>query len=88
MAANAVGCGVLDTFRVVWVRGRLDYQRAAEALEMAIRSAEQLRLGAGGSVDDDEVRRAEQSIESARRRVAEVEALLEMQFDRFCGVST
>ena len=64
----------------------MDYQRAVEALEAAIRSVEQTRTGVGTT--DHEVRRAEENVESARRRVAEIEAALERQFDRFCGVST
>jgi hypothetical protein len=88
MAANAARCSALDTFRSVWARGHLDYQRAVEALEAATRSAEQVRLVAFASIADREVRRAEQDLECARRRVAEIEAVLEEQFDRFCGVPT
>ena len=88
MAANSVRCSVIDTFRSVWARGHLDYQRAVEALEAATRSAEQVRREALGSIADHEVCRAEQDLERAHRRVAEIEAVLEEQFDRFCGVSS
>lgn len=57
---------VLETFRGEWIRGHLDYQRAADALEAA--------------------RRANQDVEKAGRHLAEIEASLARQFDRFCGV--
>ncbi len=88
MAATAVRSSVLDTFRGVWVRGRLDYQRAVEALEAAIQAAERVRQVSSASIDSPEVVRADRDVENARRRVAEIEAVLESQFDRFCGVST
>jgi hypothetical protein len=84
MAANALRFSVLETFRSVWVCGRLDYQRAAEVLEGATRAAEGARAAAGASPDDEEIRRAQQNVETARRRLAEVEAALGAQFDRFC----
>lgn len=79
---------MLDTFRAVWVRGHLDHQRAVEALEAAIESAKQLRLGTDQSLDEHEVQRAHRNVEIARDRLAEIRATLEAQFDRFCGLST
>jgi hypothetical protein len=76
---------VLDAFRGEWVRGHLDYQRAADALEAARRAAGQM-----GATDPERDRaeavRAEQDVEKAGRRLAEIEAMLARQFDRFCGV--
>ena len=74
---------VLDAFRGEWVRGHLDYQRAADALEAARREARQ--VGASNR-DREEALRAEQDVERAGRRLAEIEEMLAMQFDRFCGV--
>ena len=88
MVAKAVGCSLLDTFRAVWVRGHLDCQRAVEALEAAIESAKQVRLRADESLDERDVQKAHQNVEIARDRLAEIEAMLEAQFDRFCGLST
>jgi hypothetical protein len=86
MSASAARFGLLDTFRGVWVRGHLDYQRAVEALDVATQSEEEARLKASTAIDDDEMRRTQQGVEQARQRVAEIEARLESQFDRFCGV--
>jgi hypothetical protein len=86
MAAKAVGCSLLDTFRAVWVRGHLDCQRAVEELEAAIESAKQRR--ADKSLDEHEIQKAHQNVEIARDRLAEIQAMLEAQFDRFCGLST
>jgi hypothetical protein len=83
MSANVVRCSVLDTFRGEWVRGHLDYQRAADALEAAQQVAAELR--AATALDDETIRRAERNVEDARRRVSEVEARLASHFDRFCG---
>jgi multidrug resistance efflux pump len=87
MAAKAVGCSLLETFRAVWVRGHLDCQRAVEALEAAIESAKQVRR-ADASLDEHEVQKAHQNVESARDRLAEIQAMLAAQFDRFCGLPT
>lgn len=87
MAANAIGRSVLDTFRGVWVRGHLDYLRAVEALEAAIDSAKQAP-GTDLALDEHEVQRSDQNVESARSRLAEIQTTLESQFDRFCGLST
>ncbi|MDP9002503.1 MAG: hypothetical protein M3O46_20625 [Myxococcota bacterium] len=87
MAANAAPSSTLDTFRDVWVRGRLAYQRAFESLEEATLCAAQALAVAGASVDDEAVRGAELNAENARRCLAEVEAALERQFDLFCGLS-
>jgi hypothetical protein len=77
---------MLDTFRGEWVRGHLDYQRAAEALEAAQHAAGQARTTEAPAHDNEEARRAEQNVERAGRRLAEIEATLTEQFDRFCGV--
>jgi hypothetical protein len=77
---------VLDSFRGEWVRGHLDYQRAADALEAAQRAAGQMGSSADCASDREEARRAEQDVEQAGRRLAEIEAVLARQFDRFCGV--
>jgi hypothetical protein len=88
MVAKAVACSPLETFRAVWVRGHLDCQRAVEALEAAIESAKQVRR-ADESLDEQELQRAHhQNVEIARDRLAEIQAMLEAQFDRFCGLST
>ena len=87
MSANALSCSMLDSFRNVWVCGRLDYQRAAEALEVAEKDAAQARVASPGSSEAPEIAVVEERVESARRRLAEVEAVLERQFDRFCGLT-
>jgi hypothetical protein len=75
----------LDTFRSEWVCGHLDYQRAADELEATRQVARQLRIAEG--ISNDEVRRAEEDVENARRRLSEVGAILAERFDRFCGVA-
>jgi hypothetical protein len=75
----------LDSFRTEWICGHLDCQRATEALE-ALRDAAR-RLGAADASDEEAVRHAEQNVEKARRRLADVKALHARQFDRFCGLS-
>jgi hypothetical protein len=87
MAAGAAERLVLDAFRAVWVRGRLDYQRAVDALEAALIEAERARAVDDSGADDSQVRRAEENVQAARRRVAETEAALGRQFDRFCSAS-
>jgi hypothetical protein len=77
---------VLDSFRGEWVRGHLDYQRAADALEAARLAAGQVGSSSDCAPDHEEARRAEQNVEKAGRRLAEIEAVLARQFDRFCGV--
>ncbi len=86
MASGAADRLVLDTFRAVWVRGRLDYQRAVEALEEATLEADRVRA-IDAAASEQHVRRAEERVEHARRRVAETEAALGQQFDRFCRTS-
>lgn len=77
---------VLDAFRGEWVRGHLDYQRAADALEAARVVAGQARLASDPALDNEETRRAEEDVERAGRELAEIEATLARLFDRFCGV--
>ncbi len=72
-----------SAFRREWVCGHLDYQRAAEALESARRKAEGL-CRASISADSEEVRRAHEHVDEARRHLANIEVLLAEQFDRFC----
>lgn len=78
---------VVETFRDVWVQGHLDHQRAVEALQQAIRAVERLSWSGADAVDDRDMCRAEQNVQSARRQVAEIEAVLQRQFDHFCGGS-
>jgi hypothetical protein len=85
MAASSRFCD-LDAFRREWVSGHLDYQRQAEALEHARRTAAGIRK-ASVRPDADELRSAEQRIEEAHRRLSEIASLLGMQFDRFCSTS-
>jgi hypothetical protein len=85
MAENTVRYALLASFRDVWVTGRLDYQRAADALEAAIRSVEAMRREAGARIDE-QLQLAEQGVEDARRRLSEIEGVLERQFNSFCGV--
>lgn len=87
MAVNPVRSSTLDTFRNVWVRGRLAYQRAVDSLEEATLSAVRARAVPGASVNDEAVRGAELNLENARQCLANVEAALERQFDLFCGLS-
>ena len=87
MSYRAVYPNVLEPFRVEWVRGHLDYQRAADALLAARCAADELLLTCDHPPDNDEARRAEQVVERAGRRLAEIEAMLAEQFDRFCGMS-
>jgi hypothetical protein len=87
MAANVGRCTSLDSFRSEWVRGSLDYQRAVDALDAAKQSVEQARAVAGAGIDDDIARHARETAEHARQRLAEIEAVLERQFNEFCGVS-
>ncbi|HZU85202.1 MAG TPA: hypothetical protein VE987_19855 [Polyangiaceae bacterium] len=87
MAANAIS-NDFDGFRREWVLGHLDHQRAADALESARRIAAATRAAAGAVADPAEVRRAEQRVQEALRRLAEIESILAGQFDRFCGLST
>jgi hypothetical protein len=75
--------GDLEAFRREWVSGHLDYQRAADALEYARRNVAGIHK-ATGRPDPDELRRAEERIEDARRRLSDIASLLGSQFDRFC----
>ena len=77
---------VLDAFRGEWVRGHLDYQRAADALEAARLAAGQARLASNRAFDTEEALRAEEDVERAGQHLAEIEATLRRLFDRFCGV--
>jgi hypothetical protein len=86
MSANAVRFVALDTFRKEWVCGHLDYQRAAESLEAASQALGRISAAVCTSMDD-EARCAQQEVENARRRLAEVESALQTQFDRFCSVT-
>jgi hypothetical protein len=83
MAASTRFCD-LDAFRREWVSGHLDYQRAADALELARRMAAAICKGTDRA-DPDELHRAEQRIEEARRRLSDIASFLGMQFDRFCS---
>jgi hypothetical protein len=87
MSGNTSRRGVLDNFRREWVYGHLDYQRAADALEAARRAASEASAVLGGAEMRDAGLGGSTGIEDARRRLAEVEALLALQFDRFCGVT-
>lgn len=84
---GGVASDQIDTFRDVWVRGSLEYQRALEALEAATRSAAEMCLEGHQSLSDQEERRIRQDLDNTRRRIAEIQCALEAQFDRFCGVS-
>ncbi|HXX67508.1 MAG TPA: hypothetical protein VEK07_10020 [Polyangiaceae bacterium] len=87
--ASIVGSGVeqgrLHGFRVEWVHGHLDTQRATEALEAAQRDWQRVRDGAGVHFDDEELRRTQHGVDAASERLAQVKAVLAEQFDRFCG---
>jgi hypothetical protein len=87
MSYRGAESSALDAFRGEWVRGHLDYQRAAEALEAARHAAGQARQSSDPALDNEEARRAERDVETAGRRLAEIEADLARQFDRFCGVA-
>jgi hypothetical protein len=84
-AASSRYCD-LDAFRREWVNGHLDYQRAVDALEFAQHVAAGIRK-VGDCPDPDELRRAEQRIEEAHRRLSEVALHLAGQFDRFCSTT-
>jgi hypothetical protein len=89
LSTYIIGFSALDTFRSEWVNGHLDYYRATQALESAKhaeRRAREARAASGAGYDDDAVRHARAIVEAARRNLAEVEAELIGQFDRFCGV--
>jgi hypothetical protein len=79
MGANGLHAGGLATFRAAWVTGHLDRLRAFDALQLAKRA---LDAAAG----NDAVRSAEAELEGALTRLAEVEAALIGQFNRFCGI--
>lgn len=86
IVANVPEEGVLYRFRTEWVHGHLHTQRAAEALEEARRAWKRAREGVRDTrLDSDELRRAQDGINAAAQRLAEVKALLAEQFDRFCG---
>lgn len=87
MPHNTAKHNMLDMFRGEWVRGHLDYQRAVEALEAARHAAGKARTIDERAHDSEEARSAEQNVERAGRRLAEIEAALAAQFDRFCGVA-
>lgn len=59
------------------VREHRDYRRAADALRAAQRAAERVPSVADVVLSVEMVRLANQNVEAARRRVAEVEAELE-----------
>jgi uncharacterized protein YecT (DUF1311 family) len=85
IVANAPEQAILHRFRTEWVHGHLDTQRAAEALEAAQRAWTRVRDTADASRDIEELRRIQDSVEAAARRLAQVKAVLAEQFDRFCG---
>jgi hypothetical protein len=86
MSASGSHWSALATFRKEWVRGHLDHQRAAEALEQARQVEKQVRASIAASADDEAARRAEENVAHAQRRLTEVAVLLALQFDRFCGL--
>ena len=71
--------GPLAGFRSTWVTGHLDHQRALDALEYA-------RAAAGTAVGEDATHQARAAVEHAAARLAQVEAALIGQFNRFCGI--
>lgn len=74
-------------FRSVWVRQRVDYQRAAERLNAAVLAAEAAMRKRAMSRDDNPARRAERHLAQALRHLDETRTTLETQFDRFCGLT-
>lgn len=80
MAINPIEQSIIDRFRVEWISGRVDYQRAAERVEDARRAWQR--------TSDDSVerlRRAQDDVDHALQRLDELRAVLDEQFDRFCG---
>jgi phage-related minor tail protein len=71
---------VLQTSERDWVYGHSDYRRAAETLRAVQRAAEQVPSVADPVMSAELVRLANQNVEGARRRVAEVEADLIRKF--------
>ncbi|MGD0673934.1 MAG: hypothetical protein ABSC94_00860 [Polyangiaceae bacterium] len=83
MGSKPIRTTALEAFRSEWARWHLDYQRAAEVLDSARHVAKIAR--AAGSLDA--LRSAEENIEAAEIRLAQVHAMLTRQFDRFCGLT-
>jgi hypothetical protein len=77
MGANGIHGG-LAKFRAEWVSGHLDRLRAFDAVQLAKNAVD--------AATGDAVRHAEAEVEGAVRRLAEVEAVLVGQFNRFCGI--
>jgi hypothetical protein len=80
MATNPIDQSIIDRFRIEWMSGRIDYQRAAERVEDARRAWQR--------ASDDSVerlRRAQDDVDHALQRLDEIRAVLDEQFDRFCG---
>jgi hypothetical protein len=79
MGANGIHATGLAAFRTEWVSGHLDRLRAFDTLQLA-------RLAVEAATGRDALRRAEAELESALQRLADVEATLLEQFNRFCGI--
>jgi hypothetical protein len=79
MGVHAIAGGGLATFREEWVSGHLDRLRAAEAVESARQAVHVAEPGEAAG-------RAAAQVESALQRLAEIEATLVRQFNRFCGL--
>jgi hypothetical protein len=78
---------VLQTSRKHWIHAHSDYQRAADTLRAVQRAAGQVPSVADPVMSAELLRLANQNIEVARRRVAEVEADLMREFNAHCGAS-
>ncbi|HXX67575.1 MAG TPA: hypothetical protein VEK07_10355 [Polyangiaceae bacterium] len=89
MASHPIHDNPLDRFRTEWIRGHLDYQRAAESLEQAQRLWQRTSADAAvAPASAIDLRRAQEGVERARQRLDQIGAVLAEQFDRFCGVSS
>jgi hypothetical protein len=69
-----------ETSRSDWIHGHLDYRRAAAAFKAVLLAAQRVPLVADLVMSAETLRLANQNVEAARRRVAEVEADLERRF--------
>jgi len=78
MGAHGIQVAGLSVFRAEWVAGHLDRLRAFDALQSARRAAD--------TATGDAAKRAEAAVADALERLAEVEATLAGQFNRFCGI--
>ena len=79
MGAHGIQVAGLAVFRAEWVSGHLDRLRAFDALQSARGAAD---LAGSG----DAAGRAQAAVADALKRLAEVEATLAGQFNRFCGI--